>query len=54
MNATSLGPDLLGDTAGPMFKSMFTQQLATTLSQGQGMGLWGACPKGFALFGARV
>ncbi|OYV29756.1 MAG: flagellar rod assembly protein/muramidase FlgJ [Thiomonas sp. 20-64-9] len=39
MNATSLGPDLLGDTAGPMFKSMFTQQLATTLSQGQGMGL---------------
>ena len=39
MNATSLGPDLLGDTAWPMFKSMFTQQLATTLSQGQGMGL---------------
>lgn len=39
MNATSLGPDLLGDTAGPMFKSMYNQQLATTLSQGQGMGL---------------
>ena len=39
MDATSLGPDLLGDTAGPMFKSMFNQQLAATLSQGQGMGL---------------
>ena len=39
MNATSLGPDMLGDTSGPMFKSMFTQQLATTLSQGQGIGL---------------
>ncbi|MBN2690255.1 MAG: flagellar assembly peptidoglycan hydrolase FlgJ [Burkholderiaceae bacterium] len=39
MNATSLGPDMLGDTAGPMFKSMFNQQLATTISQGQGIGL---------------
>ena len=39
MNATSLGPDLLGDTSGPMFKSLFTQQLATTISQGQGIGL---------------
>jgi flagellar protein FlgJ len=39
MNATSLGPDMLGDTAGPMFKSMFNQQLATTMSQGQGIGL---------------
>ncbi|WP_079415149.1 flagellar assembly peptidoglycan hydrolase FlgJ [Thiomonas intermedia] len=39
MNATSLGPDMLGDTSGPMFKSMFTQQLASTLSQGQGIGL---------------
>jgi flagellar protein FlgJ len=39
MNATSLGPDMLGDTAGPMFKSMFNQQLASTISQGQGIGL---------------
>ncbi|OIQ89696.1 peptidoglycan hydrolase FlgJ [mine drainage metagenome] len=39
MNATSLGPDLLGDTSGPMFKSLFTQQIATTISQGQGIGL---------------
>ena len=39
MNATSLGPDMLGDTSGPMFKSMFNQQLATTISQGQGIGL---------------
>ncbi|MDD4887692.1 MAG: flagellar assembly peptidoglycan hydrolase FlgJ, partial [Thiomonas sp.] len=39
MNATRLGPDMLGDTAGPMFKSMFNQQLATTMSQGQGIGL---------------
>ena len=39
MNATSLGPDMLGETSGPMFKSMFNQQLATTLSQGQGIGL---------------
>ncbi len=39
MNATSLGPDMLGDTAGPMFKSLLTQQLATTVSQGQGIGL---------------
>ncbi|MGC8508764.1 MAG: flagellar assembly peptidoglycan hydrolase FlgJ [Thiomonas sp.] len=39
MNATSLGPDMLGETAGPMFKSMFNQQLATTISQGQGVGL---------------
>jgi len=39
MNATSLGPDMLGDTSGPMFKSMFNQQIATTISQGQGIGL---------------
>lgn len=39
MDATSLGPDMLGDTAGPMFKSMFNQQLASTISQGQGIGL---------------
>ena len=39
MNATSLGPDLLGDTSGPMFKSLFTQQIATTISQGRGIGL---------------
>jgi flagellar protein FlgJ len=39
MNATSLGPDMLGDTSGPMFKSMFSQQIATSISQGQGIGL---------------
>jgi flagellar protein FlgJ len=39
MDATSLGPDMLGDTAGPMFRSLFNQQIATTVSQGQGIGL---------------
>ncbi|WP_031404995.1 glucosaminidase domain-containing protein [Thiomonas sp. FB-Cd] len=39
MSATSLGPDMLGGTAGPMFKSLFNQQIATTISQGQGIGL---------------
>ena len=39
MNATSLGPDMLGDTSGPMFKSMFNQQIASSISQGQGIGL---------------
>lgn len=39
MNATSLGPDLLGDTSGPMFKSLYTQQIAATISQGRGIGL---------------
>ncbi|MGC9185800.1 MAG: flagellar assembly peptidoglycan hydrolase FlgJ [Thiomonas sp.] len=39
MDTTSLGPDMLGDTAGPLFKSMFNQQLASTISQGRGIGL---------------
>jgi len=39
MDATQLGPDLLGDTSGPMFKSLFNQQLASSISQGQGIGL---------------
>ena len=39
MDATSLGPDLLGDTSGPMFRSLFNQQIATSISQGQGIGL---------------
>lgn len=38
-DATKLGPDLLGDTGGPLFQSMFTQQVAGELSQGQGIGL---------------
>lgn len=37
--ATKLGPDLLGDTGGPMFESLFTQQIADVVSQGQGVGL---------------
>ena len=39
MDATQLGPDLLGDSSGPMFKSLFNQQLASSISQGQGIGL---------------
>lgn len=39
MQETKLGPDMLGDTAGPMFQSMLSQQLATTISQGHGVGL---------------
>jgi flagellar protein FlgJ len=39
IDATHLGPDLLGDTSGPMYKSLYTQQLALTLSQGGGIGL---------------
>ncbi len=39
MQETKLGPDMLGDTAGPMFQSMFAQQLATTVTQGRGVGL---------------
>ena len=39
MSATSFGSDLTGKNAGPMFKSMFNQQIAQTVSQGQGMGI---------------
>jgi flagellar protein FlgJ len=39
MEATKLGPDLLGDTGGPMFQSMMNQQLATTIAQGHGVGM---------------
>ncbi|WP_291508268.1 flagellar assembly peptidoglycan hydrolase FlgJ [Acidithiobacillus sp.] len=39
MSATSFGSDLTGKNAGPMFKSMFNQQIAQTVSQGQGMGV---------------
>jgi flagellar protein FlgJ len=38
-NATKLGPDLLGDSGGPMFESLFTQQVADVVSQGSGIGL---------------
>ena len=37
-NATKLGPDLLGSTTGPLFESMMAQQLATTITQGRGIG----------------
>ncbi len=37
-NATKLGPDLLGSTTGPLFESMMAQQLATTVTQGRGIG----------------
>ena len=39
MEATKLGPDMLGDTGGPMFQSLMNQQLATTIAQGQGIGM---------------
>ncbi len=39
MQQTKLGPDMLGDTAGPMFESLFAQQLAATVTQGRGVGL---------------
>ncbi|WP_297915136.1 flagellar assembly peptidoglycan hydrolase FlgJ [Thiomonas sp.] len=38
-NAVKLGPDLLGDSGGPMFESMFNQQVADVVSQGPGLGL---------------
>lgn len=38
-NATKLGPDLLGDSGGPLFESLFTQQVADVVSQGPGIGL---------------
>ena len=39
MEQTKLGPDMLGDNAGPMFTSLLNQQLAQTISQAQGIGL---------------
>ncbi len=39
MEETKLGPDMLGDTGGSMFQSMMNQQLATTIAQGQGVGI---------------
>ncbi len=38
-NTVKLGPDLLGDSGGPMFESMFSQQVADVVSQGSGIGL---------------
>jgi flagellar protein FlgJ len=37
--AVKFGPDLLGSTSGPLFQSMFTQQIASSVSQGSGIGL---------------
>ena len=39
MDATSFGPDLMGQNSGRMYRSLFNQQIATTVSQGQGIGL---------------
>ncbi len=39
MEKTSFGPDLLGSNSGPLFQSLFTQQIAQTVSQGSGIGL---------------
>ncbi len=39
MEQTKLGPDMLGDNAGPMYTSLLNQQLAQTISQAQGVGL---------------
>lgn len=39
MGKTSFGPNLLGETAAPVLQSLYQQQLATTLSQGPGLGL---------------
>ncbi len=39
MSATSFGSDLTGKNAGPMFKSMLNQEIAQTVSQGQGIGI---------------
>lgn len=38
-NASALGSDLLGSTGGPMYRSLFDQQVAQTVSQGHGVGL---------------
>ena len=39
MSKTSFGPDLLGETAGPMFQSLFNQQIAQNIGEGKGIGL---------------
>ncbi|MBE7565544.1 MULTISPECIES: flagellar assembly peptidoglycan hydrolase FlgJ [Acidithiobacillus] len=39
MSATSFGSDLTGKNSGPMLKSLFNQQIAQTVSQGQGIGI---------------
>ncbi|MHB8249551.1 MAG: flagellar assembly peptidoglycan hydrolase FlgJ [Acidithiobacillus sp.] len=39
MDATSFGSDLTGKNAGPMFQSLFNQQIAGNVAQGKGIGL---------------
>ena len=39
MDATSFGSDLTGKNAGPMFQSLFNQQIAGSVAQGKGIGL---------------
>ena len=39
MDATSFGPDLMGQNSGALYRSLFNQQIATTVSQGRGIGL---------------
>ena len=39
MDATSFGPDLMGENSGALYRSLFNQQIATTVSQGRGIGL---------------
>lgn len=39
MSKTTFGSDLLGSNSGPMFQSLFTQQIAQTVAQGRGIGL---------------
>jgi len=39
MSNTSLGPDLLGENAGPMYRSLFNQQIAENIGEGRGIGL---------------
>lgn len=39
MDATSFGSDLTGKNAGPMFQSLFNQQIASSVAQGKGIGL---------------
>ncbi|XTI73412.1 flagellar assembly peptidoglycan hydrolase FlgJ [Acidithiobacillus sp. AC3] len=39
MSKTTFGSDLLGKSSGPMFQSLFTQQIAQTVAQGRGIGL---------------
>ena len=39
MDATSFGSDLMGQNSGALYRSLFNQQIATTVSQGRGIGL---------------